>query len=313
MKITGMHHVSAVSAHISASHRFYSRTLGMRPLIKTVNQDDTSMYHMFYGDGAGSPGSDMTIFDIPRAVRERRGNNSITRTSFRVPGERALEYWVQRLRDAGIEHTGILDRGGRHVIDVCDVEGTQLSLVDDGMQSAGSAWNESPVPPEFQIRGLAFNMITVPVLDPTHHFLTAGLGFRAAREYAENGRVVHVYEMGVGGANAEIHVVVDPSLPTARHGAGGVHHIAVRTSSSAHSAAWVEHLDSLGYVNSGVVNRHYFVSVYVREPNHVLFEIASDDPGFEVDGPIDIRRLSLPPFLEPRRAQIEASLQPLED
>lgn len=314
LQLSGMHHVSAVSGHIQRSHAFYPRVLGLRPIITTVNQDDPSMYHLFYGDGAGSTGSDLTIFDIPGAVRERRGNNSITLTTFRVAGEEALRYWVERLDEHGVPHGGITSRDGRQVLDFDDPEGIQLSFVDDGGVGEAWPWAESPVPAAYQSRGLGYSVITVPDLAPTDRFLTEALGLAPHHTYPLAGDPAfqtHVYTTTGEGVQTELHVVVRDDLPRSRHGAGGVHHLALIVPAGQAMDDWVERLDSLGYRNSGVVDRHYFVSAYVREPNHVLFELATDGPGFEVDGPIDPERVSLPPFLEPRRAEIVARLRPL--
>ena len=313
-RLNGVHHVSAVSAHIDRTHDFYTQVLGLRPVIRTVNQDSPTMYHLFFGDGVGTPGSDMTVFDIPNAAPERRGNNSISLTTFRVSGEAALAYWADRLGGFGVSHAGIATRDGRRVLDFEDFEGTQLSLIDDRGAGAAFPWDERPVPAEHQIRGLGYTMLTVPDLEPTHHFLTEALGLRHDRSYPVAGAapdLVHVYIISEGGAHAEVHVVVRPGLPRARHGAGGVHHVALRVPEGEGMGAWVSRLDDFGYGNSGIVDRHYFTSVYVREPNHILFELATDGPGFDVDGPVDGERLSLPPFLEPRRAEIEAGLKPL--
>lgn len=314
MRLTGMHHVSAVTAHIDRTHGFYTRVMGMRPVIRSVNQDDPSMYHLFYGDGAGTPGSDLTMFDIPSAARERRGNNSITLTTLRVSGTAALEYWGARLTEHGLVHGGITQRDGRAVLDFEDPEGTLLALVDDGGEGAGVVWEESPVPAEYQVRGLGYSGITVPSLEPTARFLTDVLGLRHDRTYAPQGAAefsTHVFVMGEGGVHAEVHVTVRDDIPRARHGAGGVHHIALRVPDEADVPHWVGRLDALGFTNSGIVDRHYFTSIYVREPNGVLFELATDEPGFEVDGPLDGERLSLPPFLEPYRVEIEGRLKPL--
>lgn len=313
-RLTGVHHVSALSAHIGRSHDFYTRVLGLRPVIRTVNQDDTSMYHLFFGDGAGTPGSDLTVFDMPRAARERRGNNSISRTAFRVNGRDTLAWWADRLAGFGIAHDGVAQRDGRAVLDFDDWEATRLSLVDDDGAGDAFPWGESPVPRERQLRGLGYTTLAVPALDPTDRFLTDGLGLGRDHSYAVPGEpdvTVHVYTIGAGGAHAEVHVVVRHDLPPASYGAGGVHHVALRVPPDSRPAEWAAHLDALGYRNSGVVDRHYFRSVYVREPNHVLFELATDGPGFDVDGPLDGERLSLPPFLEPRRTEIEARLRPL--
>lgn len=315
LQLTGMHHVSTISKDIQASHDFHTRVLGMRPLIKTVNQDDPSMYHLFYGDGAGTPGSDLTVFDIPPAIRDRRGNNSISLTTLRVSGEDTLEYWLRRFDEHGVPHGEITTRDGRRVLDFEDSVGTQLSLLDDGGDGEGVTWDDSPVPAEHQIRGLGYTVITIPRLEPTDRFLTEALGLRHDHTYPVAGAPqyqTHVYKIGAGGAHAEVHAIVRDDLPRAQQGSGGVHHVALRVPEGQTMRDWVARLDSLGYHNSGVVDRHYFVSGYVREPNHVLFELATDGPGFEVDGPLDGEKLSLPPFLEPHRAAIEARLKPLE-
>jgi glyoxalase family protein len=313
--LIGLHHVSSLSAQIGQTNRFYARVLGMRPVIKTVNQDEPSMYHLFFSDGAGSPGSDMTVFDMPHAAREHPGSKSISLTTFRVNGEESIEYWADRLVSNGVAVGQPTMRDGRCVLDFADPVGTQLSLIDDGGAGASFPWSESPVEAERQIRGLGYIVITVPDLAPTDKFLTEGLGLRADHTYvlANSPRHrVHVYLIGEGGPNAEVHVIVRDDLPFARYGSGGVHHVALRMPDVAAMPEWVEHLNTMGYHNSGVVDRHYFTSLYVREPNHVLFELATDGPGFEVEGPIDPQRLSLPPFLEPRRAEIEEGLRPIE-
>lgn len=317
LRLTGVHHVSAVSANIERTHDFYTRVLGMRPVIRTVNQDAPTMYHLFFGDGAGSPGSDMTVFDIPNAAPERRGNNSVTRTTFRVHGDSTFAYWAARFDEHGVARGAIATRDGRRVLDFDDSEGTPLALVDDGGAGGAFPWDRSPVAAAHQIRGLGYVEITVPALAPTNRFLTEALGLRLDHAYSSPDPEVdrpyetHVYVIGDGGAHAEVHVSVRDDLARARPGAGGVHHVALRVPAEEAMPAWVDRLDTAGFHNSGIVDRHYFTSAYVREPNHVLFELATDAPGFEVDGPLDGERLSLPPFLEPRRAGIEAALKPL--
>jgi glyoxalase family protein len=310
--LTGVHHVSTLSSRIAESRRFYIDVMGLRPVITTVNQDDPSMYHLFFGDGAGTPGSDITVFDIPSAAPERRGNNAITHTTFRVHGQSALDYWMQRLDSLGISHSGILQRHERATLNFDDPVGTRLCLVDDGGAGTAHPWENSSVPADHQLRGLGYVAITVPVLQPTDRFLTKGLGLNHHHVHVSNDAATHVYFMGEGGAHAEVHVIVRDDVPRARYGSGGVHHLALRVPQGQAQEEWVEHLNSLDYHNSGIVDRHYFQSVYVREPNHVLFELATDGPGFDVDGPIDETKLSLPPFLEPRREEIQARLKPLQ-
>lgn len=314
--LLGLHHVSALSAHIGRTHEFYPGVLGLRPLIKTVNQDEPSMYHLFYGDGPGRPGSDITLFDLPHAVREVRGNNSISCTTFRLHGEESFRYWASRLEELGVPHGDIAERDERMVLDFKDPEGIRLSLVEDEGVLDASPWNESPVPPEHQLRGLGCVELTVPELAPTDAFLTTALGLYHDHSYVPTGRSdveVHVYTNGEGGAHAEIHVAVRGELPRARYGAGGVHHLALRSPfEGVRMSEWDRRLTELGYRTSGVVDRHYFTSLYVREPGGVLFELATDGPGFAADGPLDAEKLSLPPFLEPRRSEIEGKLKPIE-
>ena len=310
LQLKGMHHVSSLSAHIGRTRDFYTRVLGLRPVITTVNQDDTSMYHLFFADGKGSPGSDMTVFDLPHAASERRGTNAISLTSFRVTDESTLAYWDERLPALGTPHGEIYARDGRAVLDFDDPVGTQLSLIVDEGAGESFPWAESAVPAEQQIRGLGYVSITVPDLEPTDRFLREAIGAEPLRTYpvADASRyTVHVYRIG----DAEHHVIVRDDLPRARYGSGGVHHLALRISADESIADWETRISGLGYHNSGIVDRHYFTSLYVREPNHILYELATEGPGFEVDGPIDPGRLSLPPFLEPRRAEIEANLRPI--
>jgi glyoxalase family protein len=313
MQLTGIHHLTAVTANAAGNHAFYTGVLGMRLVKKTVNQDDVSAYHLFYADGLASPGSDLTFFDWP-VGRERRGTHSIVRTGLRVAGQGSL-YWRERLRETGAAHGETAERDGRLTLDFEDPEGQRLSLVDDGGAGPSHPWDRSTVPAEHQIRGLGPITMSVPDLGPTDIVLTQVMGMRQARTYtlAGSGPTVHVYEMGDGGAAAELHVAVEPEAPPAQPGAGGVHHVAFRTPNLEEYEGWAERLRRLRVPSSGPVDRFYFRSLYFREPNGILFEIATDGPGFATDEPLEAlgERLALPPFLEPRRATIEAGLKPL--
>jgi glyoxalase family protein len=315
MQLEGIHHLTAVSARIRDNKRFFTETLGMRLVKRSVNQDDTSAYHLFYADAKGTPGTDMTFFDWPVA-RERRGTHSITRTSLRVAGEASLAWWESRLAEAGVTAGRMVERDGRITLDLEDPEGQRLSLVADGGQGVAHPWEKSPVPAAHQIRGLGPIIMSVPRLEGTDAILRRALNMRAVREYAhpdDATQRVHVYEMGAGGASAELHVAVQPGLPAAHQGAGGVHHVAFRTSDADYDA-WAERLNSLGIPNSGKVDRYYFRSLYFREPGGILFEIASDGPGFAVDENAETlgEHVVLPPFLEPQRAKILAGLKPID-
>ena len=319
MQLTGFHHLTAVTADAARNHAFYTQTLGLRLVKKTVNQDDVSAYHLFYADGLASPGTDITFFDWP-VGRERRGTNSIVRTGLRVGSAGTLQWWQARFESLGVLHGTIVDRDGRPTLDFEDFEGQRLSLVVDTAAGELHPWEKSPVPAERQIRGLGPIMISVPDLRATEMVLTQVMAMRRVREYrfATDGsagaqRDVHVYQMGADGAQAELHVLVEPGSPPASSGAGGVHHVAFRTPNTEEYNAWLERLTKLGVRTSGPVDRFYFRSLYFREPNGILFEIATDGPGFGADEPMATlgEKLALPPFLEARRAAIERGLKPL--
>jgi glyoxalase family protein len=310
MQLHGIHHLTAVTADAPGNRAFYTQVMGLRLVKKTVNQDDTSAYHLFYADGEASPGTDITFFDWP-AQPERRGTHSIVRTAFRVVGEPALAWWLARLDAHGVSHGPIQERDGRLQLDLQDPEGQRLALVDDGGAGPAHPWARSPVPPEMQIRGLGPITISVPRLAPSERFLTEVLQMQRARGYSD-GAEVAVFAMGDGGPAAELHVREEPSLAPAQPGAGGVHHVAFRVRDDGYQY-WVDRYAALGIRSSGPVDRFYFRSLYAREPGGILYEIATDGPGFATDEAADAlgERLALPPFLEPRRAEIERGLKPL--
>jgi glyoxalase family protein len=313
MQLHGIHHLTAVSSNARLNYRFYTGTLGMRLVKKTVNQDDTSAYHLFYADAEGSPGTDLTFFEWP-VPPERRGTNSITRTALRVASEASLAWWRDRLASEGLNVGSIGELAGRAALAFEDPEGQRLALVDDGGAGKAHAWAASPVPAEHQIRGLGPITLTVADIRPTDAVLTALMSMRKARAHqVEGGATLHVYEMGEGGAGAELHVIERDDLPVAGQGAGAVHHVAFRTTQAEYDG-WNERLREFRVPSSGPVDRFYFRSLYFREPNGILFEIATDEPGFAADEPKETmgQKLALPPFLESRRASIEAGLKPID-
>jgi len=313
MQLTGIHHLTAITAQAARNRAFYTDVLGLRLVKKTVNQDDTSAYHLFYADGLASPGTDITFFDWP-ARPERRGTHSITRTGLRVAGADALAWWKTHLAPHARSIGEITERDGRATLDFEDFEGQRLSLVDDGGAGAANPWDKSSVPAARQIRGLGPITISVPDLRPTDAVLTHVLNMQNARSYkGSEGTETHVYVTGGdGGPASELHVAIEPNLPPAMQGAGAVHHVAFRCPDADYEA-WAQHLERVRMPSSGPVDRYYFRSLYLREPNGILIEIATDGPGFAADEPMDSlgERLSLPPFLEPRRAEIEAGLKAL--
>jgi glyoxalase family protein len=297
--------------------RFYTQALGLRLVKRSVNQDDTSAYHLFYADRVGSPGTDITFFDwsVPR---ERRGSRTVTRTGFRVRDEASLEYWRGRLADMKLQVGSIERVDQRQQLRFEDPEGQRLALVVDGGEGDGAQpWDGAEVPVQHQLRGLGPITMTVPLLEPTDSVLQEVTNMRHVRTYPDPegpDHTVHVYRMGGPGPQAELHVAVRPDLPVAHPGAGGVHHVAFRSADEQKHRLWLDRLTDLRVPNSGWVVRFWFRSIYFREPGGVLFEIATDGPGFGVDEDMATlgEKTVLPPFLEPYRAQIEAGLKPLD-
>jgi glyoxalase family protein len=316
MQLTGIHHLTAVTARVKVNFDFYTKVLGMRLVKRSVNQDDVSAYHLFYADGVGSPGTDLTFFDW-KIPAERRGTHSIVRTHLRVLGD-SLPWWADRLDEHRVTRDRVTERDGRAALDFEDPEGQRLTLVDDaGQGDEPRPWQESPVPAKHQVRGLGPIVMSVPDLTDTDMLLTRVMGLRPVRTYGLTEGAppdVHVYEMGGGGAHAELHVAVQPDLQPARLGAGGVHHVAFRTPNEEEYHAWTDRLNTFRVPNSGEIDRFYFRSLYFREPNGVLFEIATDGPGFAVDeDPSTLgESVALPPFLEPQRERILAGLKPID-
>lgn len=320
LTLKGLHHVSAITAKAPENYKFYTEVLGLRLIKKTVNQDDVSVYHLFYGDETGNPGTELTFFELPNAGRNRDGNNSISALSLRVPGDDALLFWTQRFTVFGVEHEEITERGGRKTLAFTDHEGQRLILVSDehneGMPG-GKPWAKSPVPAEYAIVGLGPAHLTVETAEHTALILEDLLGFRRAGSYPSpvaGQPDILVFETGEGGSGTEIHLEERSDLPQERLGRGGVHHVAFRVDNEEELKQWIERIRSVQLLNSGFVDRFYFRSLYFREPNGILFELATDGPGFATDEEVEHlgEALALPPFLESKREQIEAHLKPLD-
>ncbi|MGI9486061.1 MAG: ring-cleaving dioxygenase [Geminicoccaceae bacterium] len=313
MQLTGIHHLTAITANASANHDFYTRVLGLRLVKKTVNQDDVSAYHLFYADGRGSPGSDITFFDWP-AAPSAHGRQSISGTSLRIPAS-GLDWWRDRFDANGVAHSKITERAGRGTLDFSDGEGQRLALVADRAADDAHVWQDSVVPAEHQIIGLGPITLTLGELGLTERVLTEVLKMRRIGSFADarqRGAETFMFTMGDGGAAAELHVTIAPDLQPARQGAGGVHHVAFRVVDGMYDA-WAARLVEHRMPSSGPIDRFYFRSLYFREPGGVLFELATDGPGFVADEPLETlgKALSLPPFLEDRRAEIEVGLKPI--
>ena len=315
MNLNGIHHVTSVSKRIGLNADFYTRVLGLRLVKKSVNQDDVSAYHLFYADKVGSPGTDMTFFDWPQIIADRRGTDSITATAFRVNGRQALDYWVGRFTDQGVQHQGIETFAGRDILRFEDPEGQRLVLVDDGgAEYEGEIWDGSEVPAAFALRGFYAVMLSIPNLAWIERALVEVLGFRRVwEERYPDGRAVVMFETGAGGPGRELWVMEEPDAPVARLGAGGTHHVAFRVADLEEQRYWHSQIARSGLHVSSFIDRYYFRSIYFRISNGILFEIATDGPGFAADEPVERlgETLALPPFLEPRREQIEAGLKPI--
>ena len=317
MELGGLHHLTAVTTDAAENVDFYTGVLGMRLVKKTVNQDDTSAYHLFYGDELGRAGTEVTFFDWPqlRVAANHPGAGEVSTTELRVADRAALEWWVGRFDELGVSHAAIAERDGRAYLDFTDGEGQRLRLSEDRGEGVpgGVPWEGAPVPQEAGIRGLGAVDLTVAELDPTAWVLTEVLGFRRAGEQSEDGGRSVTFEVGPGGPGATVRVIERPGAPYAHLGRGGVHHVAFRTPDDEEHAAWRERIRRAGLGVTPQIDRFYFRSIYFREPGGVLFEIATDGPGFATDEAAEHlgERLSLPPFLEGRREEIEARLVPI--
>lgn len=318
MQLAGIHHVSALTSDAEKNFHFFTSILGMRLVKKSVNQDSTASYHLFYADAVGTPGTDMTYFDFPNAGRTVPGVSSISNTAFRVMSDEALVFWKSRFESLGIEHDEIIDRFGRKTLTFLDWEGSRLMLVfDDGKGVPyGIPWEHDEIPKEFAIVGLGPVTLTVRKPEKTAEVLTDILHFTEIGSYPStiSGMPdIRVFSTGEGGPAAEVHVETRTDLPVERPGRGSVHHVAFRVKTMAEYEEWDQYLRQKGFMTSGKVDRYYFKSIYFREPNGILYELATDEPGFATDEPLDQlgETLALPPFLEPRRKEIEASLRPI--
>ena len=318
MDLSGLHHLTAVTTRAAENVAFYTEVLGLRLVKKTVNQDDVSAYHLFYGDELGRPGTEITFFDWPhlRIAPNHPGAGEVSTTELRVRGRETLDWWAGRLEEHGVRHGGVEERNGRAVIDFLDPEGQRLRLADEGevpSVEGGVPWEEAPVPQEFGIRGLGAVVLTVRDLEPTARVLAEVLGFRLLSENDEGGERVALYEIGPGGPGATVRVIESSAAPQAHLGKGGVHHVAFRTPDEEEQRRWRERLREAGLGVTPQIDRYYFRSIYFREPGGVLFEIATDGPGFATDeDPAHLgETLVLPPWLESHRSEIERVLPPL--
>ena len=304
MPEAGIHHVTAFAGSVSRNRDFYTRTLGLRLVKTTVNFDDPGTYHLYYGDGTGTPGTILTFFPIEQAAPGRLGIGETSETAFRVP-KAALGYWTSRLAEHGVAYEPLVKVFGESVLRFKDPDGTNLALVGVEGETTNAPWTGGGVSAEHAIRGFHGIALLVKDTKPTAAVLTDVLGFE---ETARDGRTVRFGGSAAVGGTVTLRGVGD--FLDGRQGAGSVHHVAFRATDDAAQAAMAAKLETLGLRVTEQRDRCYFRSIYFREPGGVLFEIATDAPGFAVDEPADTlgQALKLPPFLEPHRERIEEAL-----
>lgn len=311
--LKGIHHVTAITSSAEENYRFFTYVLGMRLVKKTVNQDDIQTYHLFFADDVGGAGTDMTFFDFPNIPKGTHGTNEIYRTGFRVPTDAALDYWVKRFDRLNVKHTGIQEQFGTQVLSFVDFDDQQYQLVSDENNSgvaAGTPWQKGPIPLEFAITGLGPITIRIAEFDYMKEVLEKVL---LCKEIGQNGSF-HLFEVGEGGNGAQVIIEKNVILPPGRQGFGTVHHAAFRVEDRAVLDEWTQRMESFGFKTSGFVDRFFFQSLYSRVANGILFEFATDGPGFMGDESYETlgEKLSLPPFLEPQREQIEGLVRPID-
>ena len=307
--VTGLHHVTCIAGDPRRNLEFYTGTLGMRLVKRSVNQDAPDTYHLFYADAEGHAGSDLTFFPWPDLPPGRRGVGLTNEVALAVPPG-SLGWWTERLRSAGVRMGEPATWFGEPVLPFEDPHGLALALVETGDARQFTPWADSPVDRSRQVRGLHGVRLAQRDLGPTARFLTEGLGFAAAGEE----RGWHRFTIGGGGSSRALDIQVLPDAQRGAWGVGSVHHIAWRVPDGEAQREVREAVGRAGGRPTEVIDRFWFQSVYFREPGGALFEVATDGPGFAVDEPAEAlgERLILPPWLEPRRAEIERVLPRLD-
>lgn len=310
--LIGIHHVTAMTNDAERNYKFITEVLGMRLVKKTVNQDDIHTYHTFFADDLGSPGTDLTFFDFPNNPRGTNGTNSISRIGLRVPSDAALDYYLKRFDEFGVKHDGIQELFGKKILPFEEEDGQTYQLFSDETNkgvAAGQAWKNGPVPVEYAIHGLGPIEVTVSYFDDFKNLMEVIYEMKAVITEKD----VVVLEQGLGGNGGQMILRRDESGPQSQQGYGQVHHVAFRVEDREAIKAWEAKYNELGLRHSGWVDRFFFEALYVRV-GHILIELSTDGPGFMGDEPYETlgESLSLPPFLEGQRAEIEATIRPFD-
>lgn len=308
--ISGLHHVTCIAGPAQENLDFYAGVLGMRLVKKSVNQDDPGTYHLFYADAEGHPGTDLTFFPWAQMAPARDGYGLSTEVSLAVPPG-SFGFWSARLQRYGVATASAETRFGEHVLPIIDPHGLRVALVESAtaMERPFTPWADSPVPGEHQIRGLEGARMSEANLDVPVRFLEQALGFRLIG--SERGW--HRYGTGEGSSGQYVDLRELPNSGRGAWGTGSIHHLAWRVEDDLHQAEVRDSVIAAGARPTPVIDRFWFKSVYFREPGGVLFELATDGPGFAVDeDPAHLgETLVLPPWLEPKRAVIEQAVPPL--
>jgi glyoxalase family protein len=307
--IPGLHHVTAIASDPQSNLDFYSGLLGLRLVKRTINFDDPGTYHFYFADGRGTPGTVLTFFPWPGARRGNRGTGQVETTAFAIPPG-STGYWLERFKANRVSAERVAPRFGDEVIRFSDPDGMMLELVASPALPEVEAWPGSPVPPEHSLRGFHSVSAALEGYERTARLLTETFGYQLAGEAGNRFRFA---AQPASGAGRFLDLVCRPDGHRAGGGAGSVHHIAFRTADDAQHRAWRETIVNLGYNVSPIMDRTYFHSIYFREPGGVLFEIATDSPGFTLDEPLESlgNTLRLPGWIEKSRTEIERILPPI--
>jgi len=305
--LLGIHHVTAIASDTQRNVDFYTGLLGLRLVKVTVNFDDPGAYHLYYGDEMGHPGTILTFFAWPGAPRGRAGTGQLSAVAFTIP-QASLDYWSQRLRSAGTLHQGLSTSLGETALLLQDPDGMAIELVAHPRAHERPGWTGGLVPAEHAIRGIHSVTVWEEGYEHTARHLTETLRFRLMAEEHN----VFRYEVGTGGPGTLITVRCAPEFLRGTMAAGSIHHVAWRAATDEEQLRWREVLSSHEVDVTPILDRQYFHSIYFREPGGVLFEIATDPPGFTIDEPVEHlgSQLKLPPWLESARAEIEQALPP---
>ena len=305
--IPGIHHVTCITGDAQKCVDFYVSVLGLRFVKKSINQDLPDTYHIYFGDYLGTPGTAMTFFGWPTWPNQRVGGGQVTTVSFQVPAG-SIGFWSRRLKQLGVAHEQAT-RFGADALVLRDADGIELELVGDANDDRWTPWPEGPVEPDHAIRGFHSVALTVAEAAATVELLTRTMGFRQASRDGKRLR----FETGEGGPHSILDLIESPEGPEGEESIGTVHHVAWRTADAATQVGWREALLEAGRNVTPVIDRWYFKSIYYREPGGVLFEIATDGPGFTVDEKPEKlgTTLSLPPWFQVRREHLDDVLPPI--